>query len=347
MRLNNGLSFIAEIGGNHDGSLERALELIRLAAKAGATAAKFQHYTPGSLVDPSGIDQIPASMSPHKRTGKEVLDILQRLAVPPDWNQVLARECKVNDLDFITAPYDLSSIQPLSNLVDYFKVGSGDLQWLEKLEILKKSGKEIVLSTGASTFDEVVSAMDVLNDCHERVTLMQCNSNYDASQNSLNATNLRVLEAYKLAWPDVKLGLSDHQKSLAPVLGSIALGARVIERHFTDDNSRNGADHRVALEPEAWKEMVTESTNLISCLGSSIKKVQPNETGTRITQRRALRYSKDLKEGSVLSRDCITILRPALPGTLPPSQLENVLGKTIRKGVEKDAPISLKDFEND
>lgn len=343
MKETNSIYFIAEIGGNHEGSLKRAIDLIQLAAENGATAVKFQHFTPEDLVNSDAISKIPAEFSPHKKSGEEVLKILEKLSVPLEWTEKLFSTCQNFNVDFITAPYDLKSIENLVDFVSCFKVGSGDLNWHEKLRILRETKKHIILSTGAATFDEVERAMQTLDGYHDKVTLLQCNSNYDSDLSAMRATNLNVLQTYKKRWPKIKIGLSDHQKPLAPVLGAVANGATVIERHFSDDPSRVGADHRVALSPSEWSNMVRECQFLISAMGSYKKELQSNEKGTRITQRRGLWAAKNLFKDHVITRADLLVLRPALPGTISPELMSKLIGKKLLTDMKK---LDAFNFEN-
>ena len=347
MTQGNPIYFIAEIGGNHEGSLNRAIDLIKLAAESGATAVKFQHYTPEDLVNSDAISRIPPEFSPHKKSGNEVLQILSKLSVPLEWTEKIFSTCQKFNVEFVTAPYDLKSIERLVDFVSCFKVGSGDLNWHEKLKILRNTNKHIILSTGAATFDEVEKAMQTLDGYHDNVSLLQCNSNYDSDLSAMSLTHLNVLQTYKKRWPKIKIGLSDHQKPLAPVLGAVANGATVIERHFSDDPSRVGADHRVALGPIEWSNMVRECNYLISAMGSYKKELQPNEKGTRITQRRGLWASKNLSKGHVIDRSDLLVLRPALPGTISPESINKLIGKRLLIDMKKLEAFNFQNIDEE
>jgi sialic acid synthase SpsE len=155
---------------------------------------------------------------------------------------------------------------------------------------------------------------------------MQCNTNYTASPENYDHIHLNVLKTYALMFPDAVLGLSDHTHGPATVLGAVALGARMVERHFTDDNEREGPDHKFATDPEAWALMVAETRKLERALGSADKFVAGNEKETVVLQRRCLRTARPVKAGETFSREMIDVLRPATPGAIPPPQLPAVLG---------------------
>jgi N-acetylneuraminate synthase len=159
---------------------------------------------------------------------------------------------------------------------------------------------------------------------------MQCNTNYTASLENFDHIHLRVLNTYHTMFPDLILGLSDHTPGHATVLGAVALGARVIEKHFTDDNSRTGPDHPFSMTPATWREMVDRTRQLERALGSADKRVAENEQQTVIVQRRCLRAARDIRAGEPLTREMIDVLRPATPGSIMPYEIEAVLGcKTV------------------
>jgi sialic acid synthase SpsE len=155
---------------------------------------------------------------------------------------------------------------------------------------------------------------------------MQCNTNYTASPDNYDHLHLNVLKTYATMFPDVVLGLSDHTHANAPVLGAVTLGARVIERHFTDSNQREGPDHKFAMNPESWANMVEETRLLERALGSADKFIAGNEQQTAIIQRRCLRTARDIKAGEVFTRDMIDVLRPAAPGAIKPNEIEAIIG---------------------
>jgi sialic acid synthase SpsE len=159
-----------------------------------------------------------------------------------------------------------------------------------------------------------------------QLVLMQCNTNYTASPANYDHLHLNVLKTYATMFPEVILGLSDHTHALAPVLGAVTLGARVIERHFTDSNEREGPDHKFAMNPANWARMVEETRLLERSLGSPDKFIAGNEVETAVIQRRCLRAARDIKAGEVFTRDMIDVLRPATPGAILPSEINTMIG---------------------
>jgi N-acetylneuraminate synthase len=160
-----------------------------------------------------------------------------------------------------------------------------------------------------------------------KLVLMQCNTNYTASPDNYDHLHLNVLKTYASMFPDVVLGLSDHTHAVAPVLGAVTLGARVIERHFTDSNERQGPDHKFAMDPQNWATMVEETRLLERSLGSADKLVAGNEIETAVIQRRCLRAARDVKAGEIFTRQMIDVLRPATPGAIKPYEIGSVVGK--------------------
>jgi N-acetylneuraminate synthase len=191
---------------------------------------------------------------------------------------------------------------------------------------MASKGKPVLLATGAADIGEVQRAVRAILALNKELVLMQCNTNYTASLENFNHIHLNVLKAYSTIFPDVVLGLSDHTPGHSSVLGSVALGARVIEKHFTDDNSREGPDHKFAMNPVTWADMVGNTRRLERAMGSPDKVVSENERETVIIQRRCLRAARDVAAGEVLDRAMIDVLRPATPGAILPDQVEKVIG---------------------
>lgn len=321
--------FIADIAANHDGSLDRALQLIRLAKEAGANAAKFQNFRAPEIVSDYGFKSLGGQVSHQASWKKSVFQVYADAAIPFEWTPVLKAACDEVGIDYFSAPYDFDAIDMLDPYVPAYKVGSGDINWLESIERMAKKGKPVLLATGAADLGDVQRAMQMLLKINRQVVLMQCNTNYTASLENFNHVHLNVLKTYGLMYPEVVLGLSDHTPGHAAVLGAVALGARVIEKHFSDNNDREGPDHKFALDPKAWAEMVENTRRLERALGSAEKFVAENEQQTYIVQRRCLRAARDLKAGEVVTREMLSVLRPAVPGAILPHEISLVIGTRI------------------
>ena len=318
--------FIADIAANHDGDLERAKLLIRLAGQAGADAAKFQNFQAPRIVSDYGFKRLGSQVSHQAAWKKSVFEVYQSASVPFEWTMPLKAECEEAGIDYFSAPYDFDAIDHLDEFVEIYKAGSGEIDWLEALERMASKGKPFFVATGAATIGEVQKAVHAILKINKKLVLMQCNTNYTASPANYDHLHLNVLKTYATMFPEVLLGLSDHTHALAPVLGAVTLGARVIERHFTDINEREGPDHKFAMNPENWRRMVEETRILERALGSPDKFIAENETQTAILQRRCLRAARDIKSGEVFTREMIDVLRPATPGAIKPDRISEVIG---------------------
>ncbi len=318
--------FIADISANHDGELERAKQLIRLAKEAGADAAKFQNFRASEIVSDFGFKAMGSQVSHQSSWEKSVFEVYADASLPFEWTPVLKEECDRVGIDYFSSPYDFKAIDMLDPFVPAYKVGSGDITWLEALERMASKGKPVILATGASDIGDVQRAVHTILAINSQLVLMQCNTNYTASLENFDYINLRVLTTYRILFPDLILGLSDHTFGPATVLGAVALGARVVEKHFTDDNSRVGPDHPFSMTPETWRDMVDRTRELERALGSPEKRVMANEEQTVVVQRRCLRADRDIEPGEAISREMVAVLRPATPGAIPPYEIERVIG---------------------
>ena len=323
---NNPTYFIADIGANHDSELERAKMLIHLAKDAGSDAAKFQNFRAPQIVSDYGFTSMGSQVSHQSAWEKSVFDVYQDASIPFEWTPILKKECDKAGIDYFSSPYDFDAIDMLDPYVPAYKIGSGEIDWLETLVRMARKGKPILLATGASSIGEVQRAVQTILEINPQLVLMQCNTNYTGSLDNFDHIYLRVLDTYRSMFPDVILGLSDHTPGHATVLGAVTLGARVIEKHFTDDNDREGPDHLFAMNPTTWADMVARTRELERALGSGTKFVAGNEADTAIVQRRCLRAAREIYRDEILDRDMIDVLRPATLGAILPGELDLVIG---------------------
>ncbi|HEV2202242.1 MAG TPA: N-acetylneuraminate synthase family protein [Bryobacteraceae bacterium] len=325
--------FIADISANHDGDLGRAKALIHLAAESGADAAKFQNFRAEKIVSERGFAAIPGNASHQAKWKKSVVQVYKEATLPWEWTGILSAECRKAGIHYFSTPYDFDAVDMLDPFVPAFKIGSGDITWPEMLRKVASKGKPVILATGASSLVDVQRAMDVLEGLATRPGLVQCNTNYTGSPDNFRHIHLNVLRTYQLLFPNAVLGLSDHTPRHAAVLGAVALGARLIEKHFTDDTSREGPDHPFSMTPATWREMVDRTRELELALGDANKRVGGNEGESIIVQRRCIRAAKDLSVGTVLERGMLDVLRPAPAETVPPYEIDVVIGKRLRADV--------------
>lgn len=325
--FNHPTYFIADIAANHDGDLERAKHLICLAKQAGADSAKFQNFRAPGIVSDYGFTHMDGQVSHQAAWKKSVFQVYQEASIPFEWTPILKDECNKVGIDFFSAPYDFEAIEMLDPYVEMYKAGSGEIDWIEALERMATKGKPIFVATGASDIGEIQRAVHAILKINPQLVLMQCNTNYTASPGNYDHLHLNVLKTYATMFPNVILGLSDHTHAIAPVLGAVTLGARVIERHFTDSNDREGPDHKFAMNPENWANMVEETRLLERSLGGADKFVAGNEIDTAVIQRRCLRAARDIQAGEFFTRGMIDVLRPASPGAIKPTEITSVIGK--------------------
>jgi len=318
--------FIADISANHDGDLQRAKALIRLAAQAGADAAKFQNFRAPKIVSDRGFRALGGQLSHQSSWQKSVFEVYQDASIPFEWTPELKATCDEAGIHYFSSPYDFEAVDMLDPVVPAHKIGSGDITWLEMLRHIAGKGKPVILATGASTIGDVHRAVHTILAINPALILMQCNTNYTGSLDNFNHIHLNVLKSYAAIFSAAVLGLSDHTPGHATVLGAVALGARAIEKHFTDDSRRIGPDHPFSMTPNAWREMVDRTRELERALGSADKRVTDNEVETVVVQRRCLRAARDIKAGERLAREMIDVLRPATPGAIKPYEIESVVG---------------------
>jgi len=327
--------FVADIAANHDGDLDRAKHLIRLSAKAGADAAKFQNFRASKIVSDQGFRQLGNQLSHQAKWEKSVFEVYEAASVPWEWTPVLLKECQDSGIEYFSAPYDLEAVDMLAGYVNLYKIGSGDITWPEILRKIASKQKPVLLATGASNLAEVERAVDEILKINPNLVLMQCNTNYTGSLENFRHIHLRVLDTYRALFPQAVLGLSDHTPGHATVLGAVALGARVIEKHFTDDDKRQGPDHAFSMNPSSWRDMVDRTRELELALGSPRKFVAGNEEQTVVLQRRCLRAAVDLRAGTILKESMVQALRPAPTDAVMPFDLPAVLDKRINRDLRQ------------
>lgn len=331
--------FIADISANHDGELDRARMLIQMAAEAGADAAKFQNFRASKIVSDHGFRSMGSQQSHQATWKKSVFEVYQDASIPFEWTPILKEQCDQLGIHYFSSPYDFGAVEMLEPYVPAYKIGSGDITWLEMLRHIAEKGLPVILATGAASIEDVQRAVDEILPINSELILMQCNTNYTASLENFDHIHLNVLKTYASLYPELVLGLSDHTPKHATVLGGVALGARAIEKHFTDDNGRIGPDHPFSMDPVSWREMVDRTRELERALGSPDKRVAENEIETLVVQQRCLRAAIDIQAGDVLSREMIDVLRPAPDGAIRPYEIELLIGKKAIKHIPAGAEI--------
>lgn len=337
--------FVADIAANHDGSLPRAKELIYRCAEAGADAAKFQNFRAETIVSERGFRNLGTQKSHQAKWKKSVFEVYKGASLPMEWTAELKSTCDDAGIDYFTSPYDPEMLEELADYVCAWKVGSGDITWLEIIEAMGRYKKPMLIATGASDMDDVRRAVAAARKNEDRIVLMQCNTNYTGSLENFRHIALNVLKTYAREYPDLVLGLSDHTPGCATVLGSVALGARVIEKHFTDDRTREGPDHAFSMGPDDWREMVDRTRELEYALGGEQKRVMHNETETVCLQRRALRARRSIARGARIEATDLIPLRPCPTDALPPYRIDEVIGRTAAREISEGECVRLADLQ--
>lgn len=337
--------FIADIGANHDGDIERAKDLIYLCAEAGADAAKFQHFKADSIVSDRGFKSIGSQISHQEKWKKSVFDVYSDASINLEWTETLKQTCEKAGVAFFTSAYSFDLVDYIDPYVPAYKIGSGDITWTEMIEYVANKQKPYIIASGASTMDDVIRAVSAGLKINDQLCLMQCNTNYTASLENFRYIQLNVLRVFKEMYPNLVLGLSDHTPGHATVLGAITLGAKMIEKHFTDNNDIEGPDHKFSMNPKSWKEMVDTTRELENALGNGIKKIEDNEQQTAIVQRRSIRVVADLAEGTVIERAHLTVLRPCPVDGLAPYFIDDVIGKKVCQDIKAGEHIKWTDLK--
>ena len=341
---NSPIYFIADIAANHDGDINRAMHLIKLAKESGADAVKFQHHDVKKYVSDYGFKNLGGKFSHQSKWNKSIFEVYKDAEVPRSWTQELKSYCDKLKITFFTTPYDLDTVDYINDFVPAYKIGSGDLAWHAMLKKIANKQKPVLFATGASNMQEVINAVNIIRSINENVILMQCNTNYTGEDDNFKYINLNVLKTYKTLFPDIILGLSDHTHGSVTVLGSVALGAKVIEKHFTDDKKRKGPDHPFSMDPISWRKMVDDTRLLESAMGSSVKKVEDNERETVILQRRAIRLVVTKEEGGLINLEDIQFQRPCPDDAISVNDFSQIIGKKLSRSKDNGDYIRKEDI---
>jgi sialic acid synthase SpsE len=337
--------FIADIAANHDGDIERAKDLIWMAKEAGADAAKFQHFKADTIVSDHGFRAIGSQQAHQAKWKKSVFEIYQDASVDLGWTPLLKETCDEAGIAFFTSPYALDLVDAVDPFVPAYKIGSGDITWLDIVSHIASKKKPYILATGASTMDEVDRAVQTALRVNTQLALLQCNTNYTGSLDNFRHIQLNVLRCYRAMYPGMVLGLSDHTPGHTCVLGAVALGARIVEKHFTDDRGRIGPDHEFSMDPATWRDMVDRTRELEYALGNGIKRVEENERQTVVVQRRSLRATSDLSSGHRLRPEDLIPLRPCPADAVSPADVNLVIGRVLRRAIQKGEHLAHGDVQ--
>lgn len=340
---------IAEIGSNFDGDLKRAKHLAKLSKEAGADAFKIQNFTAPKIVSNVGFSNLQVAF--QAKWDKPVVEVYKAAEFPREWVKEVADYCREIGIDFFSSPYDYEAVDMLEKLkVPAHKLGAGEVDNLEFIEYVAKTGKPVILSVGAATMGDVEAAVKAVHKMgNNKLILLQCVTNYPSP---LKDSNLKAMVEIGKKF-NVLVGYSDHTigkeggsddplGGLTVPLGAVALGACVIEKHVTDDRSRKGPDHPFALTMEELAQMVKGVRAMEAALGDGKKRLMPSEKETVVIQRRGMYAVRNIEKGEKFSRNMITYLRPAV-GLRPP-MIKAVIGKKAKKDIKAGDPIRKDDI---
>jgi pseudaminic acid synthase len=325
---------IAEAGSNHDRDLDQAKRLIDVAAEAGADAVKFQTFAADRIVaETTTRAKYLDDLLPPDKT---MSDLFRELELPREWHAELFRHATDAGLDFLSTPFDFEAVDLLDDLgVKAFKVASYELWHLPLIRAVASRGKPIICSTGMADLADVQDAVDtVASTGNDQLILLHCVVNYPPPFADLN---LRAIQTMRAAF-DVPVGYSDHSLGITAPVVATALGAAVIEKHYTLSRDLPGPDHKFAIEPDELTAMVRAIRDAHDALGTGIKRMAPAETDLYTTARRSLFAARDIAEGTVLTTDDIAVLRP---GTgIEVRDLEKLVGRTSRRAIGRHEPLA-------
>lgn len=325
---------IAEAGVNHNGSIEMALQMVDAAADAGADAIKFQTFSAERVVTRRA--EKAAYQVRTTDTGSQ-LELLKRYELDERAHLRLIGRCSERGIRFLSTPFDLESIELLSSLgLELFKVPSGEITDLPYLRKVGGLGKEVIISTGMSELDEVRAAIEALAESGTpkgRITALHCNSEYPTP---MEDANLRAMATMREAL-NVKIGYSDHTPGIEAALAAAALGAEVIEKHFTLDKTMEGPDHRASLAHGELKAMVLGIRKVEKALGDGIKRPSRSEGANITALRKSIVAARGIKRGETLSEEAITVKRPG--SGLSPMLWDRVVGGRAKRDFAPDEPI--------
>ena len=327
---------IAEAGVNHNGSLETALKLVDAAALSGADYVKFQTFKSDKIVTNTGKT---ADYQKENTKAVSQLDMLRRLELPYEDFRLIADRCRQNGIGFLSTPFDIESIDFLASLnMDFMKVPSGEITNLPYLRRIAQLKLPIILSTGMCTLADVENALQVLYDggvSRNDITVLHCNTQYPTPYSDVN---LKAMVTMREAF-GVDVGYSDHTPGIVVPIAAVALGATVIEKHFTLDKTMDGPDHIASLDPDELSEMVRGVRHVSMALGSPLKRVTASERKNMTAARKSIVASANIKKGEVFSEDNLTVKRPG--NGISPMHWDSVIGRTALKSYHPDDLIEI------
>jgi len=336
--MNEKVTIIAEAGVNHNGDVQKALQLIDEAAFAGADYVKFQSFKAESLVNKTA-QKADYQKKNMQGEGDTQFEMLKKLEFKDDWYPKLMQRCQEKNIKFLSTGFDIDSLELLKDKIEVYKIPSGEITNLPYLEKVAQLGLPVVMSTGMAHIEEVKEALEVLIDngtIKDQITILHCNTEYPTPMEDVNLLAMRHINK-KLG---VAVGYSDHTLGIEVPIAAVALGARVIEKHFTLDRSLDGPDHAASLEPQELRAMVKAIRNIEKAIsGSGIKEPSPSEAKNKPIARKSIVASRFIKKGEIFSEYNLTAKRPG--DGISPMRWKTVVGQKAVKDFNPDELIRL------
>jgi N,N'-diacetyllegionaminate synthase len=334
----NRVYIIAEAGVNHNGSLETAKKLVDIAVDVGVDAVKFQMFKAENLVGKSAPKAKYQELGTC--TNESQLEMLKKLELCEKSFLELDEYCRTRDIQFISTAFDHDSIDFLDDLgVPFFKIPSGEITNIPYLRHIGKLGKSVIMSTGMATLGEIETTLLVLQDAgmpREKITLLHCCTEYPTP---FEDVNLMAMKTFSVAFPGVNVGYSDHTLGIEVPVAAVAMGASVIEKHFTLDKTMDGPDHQASLEPKELQAMVEAIRNIEKAIGNGEKRPSSSEEKNLPIARRSIVASVQILKGDVFTERNLTAKRPGIG--ISPSYWDDVIGKTASRDFSEDELIEL------
>lgn len=333
---------IAEAGVNHNGDFNKAIQLIDAAAEAGADFVKFQTFKAEKIVN----KEAKKAEYQIKNTGEDDVNqfnMLKKLEMPEKWHFELKAHAEKQGIQFLSTGFDEDSIDFLDKIgTPLFKIPSGELTNKPYLVHIAKKGRPVILSTGMANLDEIKTCMELLNDhgiSKDKITILHCNTEYPTPMKDVNLLAMKTIEKEL----GVNIGYSDHTLGIEIPIAATALGAKVIEKHFTLDKNLPGPDHKASLEPDELKAMVKAIRNVEDAIsGNGLKTPSASEMKNISIVRKSLHFNKELNAGHILSSEDFIAIRPG--SGFSPMEIDNFIGKKLLQSVNKFKIVEASDF---